>query len=83
MARYVDLDKQLVRLYLLNLTCKDVIKEFLLSANVVEVVQCRECVHHINAPKTTGVWCERVDGLLPKDWFCADGERRTDDDRNG
>lgn len=36
MPRYIDLDKQLVRLYLLNLTCEDVIKEFLLSADVVE-----------------------------------------------
>lgn len=44
------------------------------TADVVEVVRCKECVHHTNAPKTTDVWCERVDGLLPKDWFCADGE---------
>ena len=42
----------------------------------VEVVRCKDCIHHINAPKTTGVWCEMVDGLLQKDWFCADGERR-------
>ena len=36
MPRYIDLDKQLVRLYRLNLTNEDVIKEFLLSADVVE-----------------------------------------------
>ena len=40
-----------------------------------EIVRCKDCVHHKNAPKTTDVWCERLDGLLPKDWFCADGER--------
>lgn len=49
------------------------------TADVVEVVRCKDCVHHINAPKTTDVWCERIDGLLQKDWFCADGERGTDD----
>lgn len=45
------------------------------SADVVEVVRCKDCVHHKNAPKTTDVWCERVDGLLPENWFCADGDR--------
>lgn len=48
------------------------------TADVVEVVRCKDCVHHKNAPKTTDVWCDRLDGLLPKDWFCADGERRTE-----
>ena len=38
-------------------------------------VRCKDCVHHKDAPKTTDVWCDRLDGLLPKDWFCADGER--------
>ena len=37
MPRYIDLDKQLVRLYRLNLTCEDVIKEFLLSAEAADV----------------------------------------------
>lgn len=50
------------------------------TADVVKVVRCKDCVHHKNAPKTTDVWCERLDGLLPKDWFCADGERREDAD---
>ena len=45
------------------------------TTDVVPVVRCKDCVHHIDAPKTTDVWCENVDGLLPKDWFCADGER--------
>ena len=46
------------------------------TADVVEVVRCKDCVHHINAPQTTDVWCERIDGLLQRNWFCADGERR-------
>lgn len=45
------------------------------------LVRCKDCVHHKNAPKTADVWCDRLDGLLPKDWFCADGdgERREND----
>lgn len=45
------------------------------SADVAQVVRCKDCVHHINAPQTTDVWCERIDGLLQRNWFCADGER--------
>ena len=52
------------------------ILEEVTSADVVEVVRCKDCIHHKNAPKTTDVWCDMLDGLLPKDWFCADGERR-------
>lgn len=37
MPRYIDLDKQLVRLYRLNITSEDVVKEFLLSAEFVDV----------------------------------------------
>ena len=48
------------------------------TADVVEVVRCKDCEHHKNAPQTTDVWCERLDGLLPKDWFCGDGERGED-----
>ena len=49
------------------------------TADVVPVVRCKDCIHHKNAHKTMYVWCECVDGLLPHDWFCADGERREDD----
>jgi len=79
MAKYIELAPQLVRLYRLNLDCKEVIKEFLLTAPTIEIVRCKYCVHHKNAPQTTDVWCERLDGLLPEDWFCADGERREDE----
>jgi len=49
------------------------------TVDMVEVVRCNDCVHHKDAPQTTDVWCDRLDGLLPKDWFCADGERREED----
>lgn len=47
------------------------------AEKVQELVRCKDCVHHKDAPQTTDVWCDRLDGLLPKDWFCADGERKT------
>lgn len=49
------------------------------TADVVEVVRCKYCAHHEDIPYTTNVWCEKVERLLPEDWFCADGERREDD----
>ena len=48
MSKYLNLGKQLVRLYRLHLSCEDVIKEFLFSAipvDAVEVVRCRDCKH--------------------------------------
>ena len=36
MTEYIDRNIQLVRLYRLNLDCKEVIKEFLMTASTVE-----------------------------------------------
>ena len=49
------------------------------TIDAVPVVRCGECKHHVNAPNTSDVWCENVDGLLPREWFCADGERKDDE----
>lgn len=81
MAKYVDLHKQFVRLYRLNLDCEEVIKEFLMSADTIEIVRCKEC-------KWFDEFCDErkkqvdADGRCNKiglrrdaDWFCADGER--------
>lgn len=53
MPRYIDVAKQLVRLYRLNLDCENVIKEFLITAEPEEVTErkkgkwkqgyCSEC----------------------------------------
>lgn len=67
MPKYIDLNKQLVRLYLLNLTCEDVIKEFLLSAETINVVRCRDCeIYEI---------CNYARGL-GANGFCNQGKRR-------
>lgn len=39
MPRYIDVAKQLVRLYRLNLDCENVIKEFLITAELEEAVE--------------------------------------------
>jgi hypothetical protein len=81
MARYADIDDLIINKSHCDrdgsrfVYCDDIEP----TADVVEVVRCKDCVHHKNAPKTTDVWCERIDGLLQKDWFCADGERREDE----
>ena len=49
------------------------------TIDAVEVVRCGECVHHKDAPKTDDVWCENLDGLLPREWFCKDGEKGEDE----
>ena len=47
--------------------------EIIPSADVVEVVRCRDCIKHEYC-RTSNTWA-----VTPNDdWFCADGERRTD-----
>ena len=58
----------------------DVFQKYIENEDVIHVVRCKDCKYHKDAPKTTDVWCERVDGLLPKDWFCADGEMRGEEE---
>ena len=78
MPRYIDLDKQLVRLYRLNLTYEDVIKDFLLSANTVdavEVIRCRDCVHWRKPDGPCPFGLLRFN-TSPPNGFCHLGERR-------
>ena len=78
MPRYIDADELKKCSFVIAYKDERNITKY---GEFVEVVRCKECVHHKDAPKTTDVWCERLDGLLPKDWFCADGdkERREDE----
>ncbi len=58
------------------------------TIDVVEVVRCKDCKHWLRELSEDGrieyfnfSHCEK--GLYGDDhnWFCADGERREDDDR--
>lgn len=49
---------------------------------LVEVVKCRDCrywslTNFVNEP--TG-WCGRQETTRNPDWYCADGERKREDD---
>ena len=66
MPRYIDLDRELVRLYLLNLNCEDVMKEFLLSADVVEVKHGEWIVDETDPERDTR--CS-ICGFVLDDWI--------------
>ena len=54
----------------------------LCSADVVEVVRCKDCKHFHDGIYNGEYWMEcdeyRI-ALSSDEWFCADGERREDD----
>lgn len=47
---------------------------------LVEVVRCEECKWHdiINQPYDMG-YCRSICITVEDDWWCADGERRSDE----
>lgn len=50
------------------------------TADVVPVVRCKDCKHWRRDVIFHDAWCRGRHQPNPN-WFCADGERRTDDDR--
>ena len=53
-------------------------------ADVRPVVLCKDCKYHTayRCPNDTRIWthiCALGHGTYGDDWFCADGERRTDE----
>lgn len=49
------------------------------TVDAVPVVRCKECKHLTDITDYNG-WCPRMyDYIENFDWFCADGERRSDD----
>ena len=65
------------------LRCLDVIRS-LPTADVVEVVRCKDCKHcewYIRAHYKNGIEvesheCRKYKMAVARDWFCADGERK-------
>lgn len=55
------------------------------TADVVEVVRCKDCKHFHDGIYNGEYWMEcdeyRI-ALSSDDWFCADGKRREDDTQN-
>ena len=50
------------------------------TIDAVQVVRCKDCKHWAEYSQLEGTgFCPYHDGNTKYDWFCADGERRTDD----
>lgn len=56
------------------------------TVDAVEVVRCEKCYFAIPynekwllPKKNDCMWCKRYEDVRPLDWFCPDGERRTED----
>ena len=58
------------------------------SRNAMPVVRCKDCKHRPTYHGAYGAeingkwcyWCELLRAWKHDDWFCADGERKDDDD---
>ena len=82
MPRYIDADEaiQLSKedklAWVYDLTDLEEFLSGVPTADVVEVVRCKECKHHRDLDG--GVKCERLDGLLMNlpDDFCSYGEKK-------
>lgn len=46
------------------------------SAPSIDICFCRECKHWNKAPNTERGWCDKCDGLVEPNFYCADGERK-------
>ena len=81
MSRYIDADalkKRVSELIVPDWT-RTLIRSWLDSeptVDAVPVVRCRDCLwrHDDSSP----MWLPCMECQKPNDWFCADGERRTD-----
>lgn len=52
------------------------------TVNAVEVVKCKDCKQTSHLTSTNHedqVWCNRVGYWRDKEWYCADGERKSDE----
>lgn len=81
MSRYIDADVLVKRLYgmpVYRVTILDVMHfvDDTPTADVVEVVRCKDCKYH-EQDLPGMVYCpETVGGWVDNDWFCKGGERR-------
>ena len=85
MSRYIDADalKRRVGELIVPEWARTLIRTWLESAPTVDavpVVRCKDCKHYKDGfcynPNTYDD--EKTCGNTTKDWFCADGERRTE-----
>lgn len=52
-----------------------------IEGKCIEIVRCGECKYLTEITDYNG-WCTRINDHIENfDWFCADGERRTDNEQ--
>lgn len=49
------------------------------TVDAAQVVRCGECKYAKDENFISAIWCENLEKYLAYDFFCADGERRTDE----
>lgn len=84
--RLIDADEfesYLIGRYGGNDTAEDIIEDLHKQPTVdaVEVVRCKDCKHYhkSDAGHPDCEWCKRlICGTIKPDFFCADGERRSE-----
>lgn len=60
--------------------CNMIDKAPTVSAEVVEVVRCKDCIRTRERDEYTGLlWCSIHRGYMEDTYYCADGLRRGDD----
>ena len=66
--------------YLMNARAVKLAIEKAPAADVVEVVRCKDCVHHTDdILNDSVVWCEKRCLLENCEFYCADGKRKGDE----
>lgn len=67
----------------ININWND-IKDKLAEGNIVEIVRCKDCknrsIWKTKSGEYGGLECYRLDMDVDSTFFCADGERREDDE---
>ena len=47
------------------------------KCTITPLVECKDCAYRVEANTSDGsAWCSQLDGLMPPDWFCADGKKK-------
>lgn len=83
MARYIDADEFMMTLKLfkpdrkVKLGSVTLALDAIPTADVVEVVRCKECKHRII--ESNDDWCECTGCDINPDGFCEEGERSEDE----
>lgn len=54
------------------------------TIDAVEVVRCRECIHHVRTKSNLGFsWCGKFGNVMRDSDFCSWGERKMDGGAEG